>query len=291
MESPVKSEQMVARQENKLVENGKTVLITGGTGFLGQALTKWLLEFTTYNIIVFSRDEFKQWVMESEIADPRVEYVIGDVRDKERITDVAKGVDYIIHAAALKHVWCGEQHPYEVVQTNITGTYNVVQAAKKNGALVIFVSSDKAVFPANLYGATKMVAEKIVLQSGNNVVRYGNVFGSRGSVLHKFNEWAEKGKHFQITDKRMTRFVITIDQAIKLIMRSIGMARGSINIPDLPAIRIVDLAMAFDPRATIEEIGIQPGEKLHEMLSESQSSEHARKLSVSEIQELINATM
>jgi UDP-N-acetylglucosamine 4,6-dehydratase len=267
------------------------LLITGGTGYLGQALTRYLLAETDLDIKVYSRDEYKQWVMSSEIPSPRVEYVLGDVRDSERVFHACRGVDYIVHAAALKHVWAGEQHPGEVIRTNIEGTRNVVDAANANGASMVLVSSDKAVAPANLYGCTKMAAEALTLNGNQRVVRYGNVFGSRGSVLHKFKEWVAKGHTFKITDYRMTRFVITINEAIDLVMDTLDMPPRTLNIPTLPAMRIVDLAKAFDPEANVEEIGIQPGEKLHESLSEKQSSNNARLLSIADIRELINDTV
>lgn len=267
----------------------KTVLITGGTGFLGQALTRYLLENTDYNIAIYSRDEYKQWVMSSEIQDPtgRVEYIIGDVRDRNRVFQAVEKAQAVIHAAALKHVWAGEAHPYEVIQTNINGTKNVVDASVAAGARMVLVSSDKAYMPQNLYGCTKMAAEAITLRGGQRVCRYGNVFGSRGSILHKFKEWTAKGHSFKITDVRATRFIITIDQAIELVLDTLDMPPGSLNIPRLPAIRIIDLAKAFDPEATIEEIGLFPGEKLHESLCEGRCSEDAVKLSIDEIEQLI----
>jgi len=274
-----------------------TVLITGGTGFLGQALTKYLLDNTDCDIKIFSRDEYKQWVMQSEINDPsgivhpRVRYILGDVRDRDRVFQMVRACDYVIHTAAMKHVWAGEQHPYEVIQTNINGTKNVIDASNNAGAIMVLISSDKAYAPANLYGCTKMAAEALTINGGQRVVRYGNVFGSRGSVLHKFKEWTAKGHTFKITDFRMTRFVITIDHAIQLIMDTLKMPPGSINIPTLPAMRIVDLAKAFDSEAVIEEIGAFPGEKLHESMSANQCSEDARKLTIDEIKELISATI
>jgi UDP-N-acetylglucosamine 4,6-dehydratase/5-epimerase len=268
-----------------------TVLITGGSGFLGQAMTKYLLAETDWHIKIYSRDEFKQWVMASEINDPRVKYIIGDVRDRARVFESAKGCDYIVHASALKHVWCGEQHPWEVIQTNIHGTKNVVDAANEVGAKMVLVSTDKAMAPANLYGCTKMAAECITLNGNQRVVRYGNVFGSRGSILHKFKEWTAKGHTFKITDFRMTRFVITIQEAIDLVMETLNMPAGTINIPILPAMRIVDLAKAFDENAVIEEIGAFPGEKLHESLSATQSSEDAVKMTIPEIRKLIEETI
>lgn len=269
------------------------ILITGGSGFLGQALTRYLLEYTNSRIAIYSRDEYKQWVMESEIHDQRgrVEYILGDVRDRERIFEACNGANCVIHAAALKHVWAGEAHPYEVIQTNIAGTRNVVDAANNAGARMVLVSSDKAYAPQNLYGCTKMAAEALTIRGGQRVVRYGNVFGSRGSILHKFKEWTAKGHSFKITDVRMTRFVITVAEAIDLVMDTLDMSPGTVNIPRLPAMRIIDLAKAFDPEAVIEEIGMFPGEKLHESLQEGQSSEDAVKLTVPEIRGLIDAAI
>lgn len=264
------------------------VLITGGTGTLGQAVTKYLLaNEANVNVIIFSRDEFKQFEMQNQIKNQRVKYIIGDVRDKSRVFEACRRADYIIHAAALKHVWTGEQHPYEVLSTNISGTRNVVDASREYHANMVLVSSDKAVEPKNLYGCTKMAGEALTLNADQRVCRYGNVFGSRGSVLHRFKELAEVGHTFTITDKRMTRFIITIPQAVKLVLDTVQMPPGTVNIPTLPAMRIVDLAMAFDPEAEIKDIGIQQGEKLHESLSPGQSSEDARKLTIPEIQELI----
>jgi UDP-N-acetylglucosamine 4,6-dehydratase len=267
-----------------------TYLITGGTGTLGTALVKRLIEHEENHVIVFSRDEFKQWNMANALKCDRVKYVLGDVRDRERVKQACEDVDVVIHTAAYKHVWAGEQHPWEVIHTNIDGTRNVVDTANYYGALMTLVSSDKAVQPTNLYGCTKMAAEALTLNGNQRVVRYGNVFGSRGSILHRFNEWAEKGHSFRITDLRMTRFVITVSQAVDLVLATSTMEPGTLNIPELPAMRIIDLAHAFDPEATIEEIGIQKGEKLHELLSENQSSEHARKLTIDEIRDLIKET-
>lgn len=270
-----------------------TYLITGGTGTLGKNLTKHLLASDPdCHIRIFSRDEQKQWEMSIEIHnDPRVTFILGDVRDGERIMESCRGVDRVIHAAAYKHIASAENHPWQVIRTNVEGTKNVVAAANANGCIMVLVSTDKAVAPANLYGCTKMAAEALTINGGQRVVRYGNVFGSRGSVLHKFREWTAKGHTFKITDYRMTRFVITIDQAIQLCLEALFMPPGETLIPVLPAMRIVDLARAFDEDASIEEIGIQPGEKLHESLSLDQSSEHARKLTIPEIKELISATV
>jgi len=266
--------------------------ITGGTGTLGMAVTKYLLKNERDDTItIYSRDEFKQWNMSSELHSDRVRYVLGDVRDSDRVIETSSDADYIIHAAAYKHVASAENHPYEVIHTNIIGTKNVVDAANHYNAKMVLVSSDKAVQPTNLYGCTKMAGEALAINGNQRVVRYGNVFGSRGSVLHKFKEWAANGHSFRITDRRMTRFVITVDEAVKLVLDTLKMAPKSLNVPILPAMLITDLALAFDDNADIEEIGIQPGEKLHEFLDEHQSSQHARKLSIEEIRKLIRETV
>jgi len=266
--------------------------ITGGTGTLGTAVTKYLLKTERdCEIVVYSRDEFKQWNMSSELNNKRAIYVLGDVRDRNRVFESVAGSDFIIHAAAYKHVASAENHPYEVIHTNIIGTKNVVDAANHYNAKMVLVSSDKAVQPTNLYGCTKMAGEALAINGNQRVVRYGNVFGSRGSVLHKFKEWAANGHSFRITDRRMTRFVITVDEAVKLVLDTLKMAPKSLNVPILPAMLITDLALAFDDNADIEEIGIQPGEKLHEFLDEHQSSQHARKLSIEEIRKLIRETV
>jgi UDP-N-acetylglucosamine 4,6-dehydratase len=264
------------------------LLITGGTGFLGKAITKRVLEITKMDVIIYSRDEYKQWVMSSDINNPRVKFILGDVRDKARLEEALIDADYCIHAAALKHVWAGEQHPYEVIQTNVIGTRNVMDVCRDYQVQAVFVSSDKAVQPTNLYGNTKMAGEALAMAAGQRVVRYGNVFGSRGSVLHKFKEWTAKGHNYKITDLRMTRFIITIDQAVDLVLETLMMPAKTLNVPDLPALRLTDLAKAFDENAVIDEIGIQPGEKLHEFLTPTQSSEDARKLTIPEIRKLIN---
>jgi UDP-N-acetylglucosamine 4,6-dehydratase len=227
--------------------------------------------------------------MARELDSDRAFFVLGDVRDREAVRRVVDGAGYVIHAAALKHVVTGERQPWSVVHTNIIGTKNVADAAAEHGATMVLLSTDKAVQPVNLYGATKMAAERITLERGHRVVRYGNVFGSRGSVLHKFKEAAANRHTFSITDPRMTRFVITFDQAIQLVLQALTAPPRSVTVPTLPAIRIVDLAKAFDESADFEVIGIQDGEKLHEVLSDTQSSETAEKLTVEEIRGLIDA--
>jgi UDP-N-acetylglucosamine 4,6-dehydratase len=273
------------------MEAGMKYLITGGTGSFGQKYVEWLTDKTAEDIIVFSRDEYKQWEMKKRY--PDVKYIIGDIRNNESVNKAIAGVDYVIHAAALKHVATGENFPGETIETNITGTQNVVDASNKTGAKMILISTDKAVQPVNLYGATKMIAEKITINGGQYVVRYGNVFGSKGSILHIFKEQAAFGDRFTITDRRMTRFIITYDEAIKTVNRALAY-KNQITIPDkLRAIKITDLALAFDDKAVFDEIGIQPGEKYHEVISLQPyvSSEDCPKMSIQEIQELINANL
>ena len=242
-------------------------LITGGTGSFGKRYAKRLHERGDH-VTIFSRDEFKQWEMRRELGTERIDYIVGDVRDYESVyTAIDESRAYcVVHAAALKHVLTGENQPDQVIETNIGGTRNVAKTCKDLGAFMVLLSTDKACQPVNLYGATKMVAEKLTLASGFNVTRYGNVMGSRGSVLHIFNEQKHNG-HFTITDRRMTRFAITFDEAMDAVDIAFDQDRGTILVPVLPSFRIVDLARAFDPAATFEEIGIGEGEKLHEELA------------------------
>jgi UDP-N-acetylglucosamine 4,6-dehydratase len=262
-------------------------LITGGTGSFGKKYVKWLSENTEAEIVVFSRSEEKQWEMKKQF--PNVGYIIGDVRGKEAVESAIQGIDYVIHTAALKHVSTGENQPWETMQTNVIGTKNVVDACNKHSAKMVLLSTDKAVMPVNLYGASKMAAEKIAIRGGQSVVRYGNVFGSSGSILHIFKQQAAQGDLFTITDRRMTRFILTFDQAIELV--NIALNGVGYTIPEnLKGINIVDLAYAFDDKAEFTEIGIQPGEKLHELLQYNPeiSSKHCDKYSIEEIRELIN---
>lgn len=263
-------------------------LITGGTGSFGKRYVKWLSENTAAEIVVFSRSEEKQWEMRKEF--PNVEYIIGDVRDKEAVEMAVKGCDYVIHTAALKHVATGENQPLETIKTNINGTKNVVDACNKYVAYMVLLSTDKAVQPVNLYGASKMAAENLTIAGGHAVVRYGNVFGSSGSILHIFKQQAAQGDLFTITDHRMTRFILTFDQAIELVNQAIKNGPGYTLPKKMKGINITDLAYAFDDKAEFTEIGIQQGEKLHELLQYSPtiSSEHCEKYTVEEIKELIN---
>lgn len=262
----------------------KTILITGGTGSFGKAFIKQALTILRpKKIIVFSRDELKQSEMAAEINDPRVRFFIGDVRDRERIRRALNGVNIVIHAAAMKRVESCEYNPFEAVQTNVIGTQNVVnEAIDAKVSHVIALSTDKAVNPVNLYGATKLCLEKLVIQGNAYVgaakntrlscVRYGNVVGSRGSVVPLFKKQAETGQ-FTITDTRMTRFWITLEQAVDFVISSGNqMLGGEIFVPKLPSMKITDLAEALNPAASTVTVGIRPGEKLHEcMLTEDES--------------------
>jgi len=259
--------------------NEKVVLVTGGTGSFGKAFIRQILtEYTPKKVIVFSRDEFKQSEMAKDFADfENIRFFIGDVRDKDRVRRAFSHVDYVIHAAALKQVPAMEDNPTEAVKTNVIGTMNVVEAAIDCGVeKVVFLSTDKAVNPINLYGATKLTAEKIITAanaySGNKTkfccVRYGNVMGSRGSVIPLFRNLAERGIHeFPITDINMTRFWITLDQAVDLVTYAIENAvGGEVFIPHIPSMALTELAKAIDPDCTFKEIGLRPGEKVHECL-------------------------
>jgi UDP-N-acetylglucosamine 4,6-dehydratase/5-epimerase len=267
---------------------GKTILITGGTGSFGSKLLERLLEHHEPEAIrVYSRDELKQSELRRRLADHdgRVRYLIGDVRDLPRLVRAMRGVDVVVHAAALKQVPICEYNPFEAVQTNVVGAENVVSAAIENDVpRTIALSSDKAVNPVNLYGATKLCAEKIVTQgnaySGHSVarfasVRYGNVVGSRGSVIPLFKAQAPTGV-LTITDDRMTRFWITLDQAVDFVLNSLDrMGGGEIFVPKIPSMRVTDIANAIAPQAEHRIIGIRPGEKLHEVLLTEDESRHS----------------
>ena len=266
---------------------GKVILVTGGTGSFGRAFVRHVLdEHEPAAIRVYSRDELKQYDMQREIDnDPRVRFLLGDVRSAERLVVALRGVDVCIHAAALKQVPACEYNPFEAVQTNIVGAENVVAAALANDVpLTMALSTDKAVNPVNLYGATKLAAEKIVNQGNAYAadspsrfasVRYGNVVGSRGSVVPLFKLQAESGV-ITITDERMTRFWITLDQAVQFVIDAASrMGGGETFIPRIPSMRVTDMAAALAPDAEIKVIGIRPGEKLHELLVTEDESRHA----------------
>ena len=263
----------------------KTVLVTGGTGSFGKAFVSDLLNnHEPKKVIVFSRDELKQYEMNIQLEnDSRLRFFIGDIRDKDRLIRAFTSVDYVVHAAALKQVSIGEYNPSEFILTNIIGSQNVVDAAIDSGvSRVIALSTDKASSPINLYGATKLTADKLFTAAnvyGQNsqtffsVVRYGNVMGSRGSIIPLFKELAAKGMEIPITDKRMTRFWITLNQAVSFVQGAFKeMVGGELFVPIIPSMRIVDLAMALAPDSNIKEIGIRPGEKLHEEMISADDS-------------------
>ncbi|MBI3169636.1 MAG: UDP-N-acetylglucosamine 4,6-dehydratase (inverting) [Chloroflexi bacterium] len=266
------------------------VLVTGGTGSFGKKFTKILLEEKQpKKVIIFSRDELKQHEMQvGGFNDERLRYFIGDVRDRERLVRAMHGVDIVVHAAALKQVPACEYNPMEAIKTNIMGTANVVEAALDAGVKkVLTVSTDKAVSPANLYGATKLAAEKLTIQSNAyaggsatrfSCVRYGNVVGSRGSVVPLFLKLRSTGK-VTITDDRMTRFWLSLEQGVRFVIESIEqMEGGEVFVPKIPSTKVTDLARAIAPKAEINIIGIRPGEKLHEMLISEDEARHTIEL-------------
>ncbi len=269
---------------------GKSVLITGGTGSFGRKFVEVMLaEHKPARVIVFSRDELKQHEMrEQGLDDPRLRYFIGDVRDRLRLRRAMEGTHIVVHAAALKQVPAAEYNPMEAILTNIMGARNVIEAALDNEVQrVMAISTDKAVNPINLYGATKLAAEKLTVQSnayagGKNTrfscVRYGNVVGSRGSVIPVFQRQREEG-HITITDERMTRFWLSVDQGVRFTIRCIEqMQGGEVFVPKIPSMRVVDVAKAVAPEAKVELIGIRPGEKMHEVLVSEDEARHTVEL-------------
>lgn len=265
---------------NDMFEN-KSVLITGGTGSLGKCFTRYILEhFNPHRIVIFSRDEYKQSVMKREFGQygDKLRYFIGDVRDKDRLLRAFDRVHIVIHAAAIKQVPTCEYNPIEAVRTNINGAMNVIDAAiDRKVERVIALSTDKAVNPINLYGGTKLVSDKLFVAanayakiSGTkfSVVRYGNVAGSRGSVIPFFQELLNQGKtELPVTDMRMTRFWIDLEQGVQLIIKALHTAvGGEVFVSKIPSFKITDLAKAMNPNGTISEVGIREGEKLHEVM-------------------------
>lgn len=256
--------------------NGKVILVTGGTGSFGRKFTEIALrEYDVKALRILSRDELKQLQMSQQFNDPRLRFFIGDVRDKARLHRAMNGVDITIHAAALKQVPAAEYNPLEAVKTNIDGAANVIDAAIDAGVpTVMFIGTDKAVHPVNLYGATKLVAEKLFVQANSytggktrfSCVRYGNVVGSRGSVIPLFLQQRNNGS-VTITDERMTRFWITLDQGVRFVITCMEkMVGGEIFIPKIPSMRLMDIVQTIAPQASLEVIGIRPGEKLNEEL-------------------------
>lgn len=265
--------------------NNKVIMITGGTGSFGKMFTHLLLKkYQPKKIIIYSRDELKQFQMSQDFTDKCMRFFLGDVRDLARLEQAMNGVDYVIHAAALKQVPAAEYNPMECIKTNIHGAQNVVSAAIKNNvAKVMALSTDKAANPINLYGATKLASDKLFIAANNvvgqsqlqfSVTRYGNVVGSRGSVLPYFQNLIAKGAtHLPITDARMTRFWITLQQGVEFVLKNFArMQGGEIFVPKIPSIRIVDLAKSLLPNAQHEIIGIRPGEKLHEVMCPADDS-------------------
>lgn len=265
--------------------NGKSILITGGTGSFGKMFTKYVLNnYDPKKIIIYSRDEFKQFNMQNdfrlEFPDKygKLRFFIGDVRDKERLLRAMEGVDYVIHAAALKQVPACEYNPAEAIKTNINGAQNVIDAALDRGVKkVVALSTDKAVNPVNLYGGTKLVSDKLFIAANAyagdkdicfSIVRYGNVAGSRGSVIPFFNDRLKAGmKTLPITDYRMTRFWISLEEGVKLVIKALEEAKGGETfISKIPSFKITDLAKAMCPDCEMPEVGIREGEKLHEIM-------------------------
>lgn len=259
------------------VLSGSSILVTGGTGSFGKAFLREVLDrHEPRRVVVFSRDELKQYELRAVFGDdPRLRWFIGDIRDRARLDRAMHGVEYVVHAAALKQVDTAEYNPFEYVQTNVNGSQNVIDAAIDAGVRkVVGLSTDKASSPINLYGATKLCADRMFV-SGNHyaaayetrfaVVRYGNVMGSRGSVIPFFRRLAEQGESLPITDLRMTRFWITLPQAVRFVIDSFDlMTGGELYVPRIPSMKVTDLAQAVAPGAAMHEIGIRPGEKLHE---------------------------
>lgn len=263
----------------------KTILLTGGTGSFGQAFAKTILKKKPKHLRIFDCDEFAQFEMIKNFENKGVSYLLGRVEDKNRLSRAMENVDIVIHAAALKQVPILEYNPFEAVKTNVLGSQNVIDCALDLGVKkVMLISSDKAVSPINLYGATKMVAEKIFIQSNSyaagkntalSVVRYGNVMASRGSVVPTFLEQSKKGL-LTVTDERMTRFWITLEQGVNFVIKSLeAMHGGEIFVPKIPSVKIMDLARAVAPKAKIKIVGLRPGEKMHEILISLDEARHA----------------
>lgn len=263
-----------------------SILVTGATGSFGHTfIPMTLAKYNPKKIIIYSRDEMKQWEMAKKFQeDPRVRFFIGDVRDRERLNRALDGVEYVVHAAATKIVPTAEYNPFECVKTNINGAMNLIDTCIDKGVKrVVALSTDKACSPINLYGATKLVSDKLFV-AGNNysggkqtrfaVVRYGNVMGSRGSVIPFFLSITDTGI-MPITDERMTRFMITLEQGVKLVWHAFeDMEGGEVYVNKIPSMKVTDVALTVAPNATLEVVGIRPGEKLHEQMVSAEDSHH-----------------
>lgn len=265
--------------------NNKSILITGGTGSFGKAFIKKILKkFKPKKVVVFSRDELKQSELSHELNDKRLRFFIGDVRDKGRLELATEGIDFVIHAAALKQVPAAEYNPMECIKTNIIGAENVIHACIKNKVpKVVALSTDKASNPINLYGATKLVSDKVFIAANNlsgnqstrfSIVRYGNVLNSRGSVVPFFKDLSKKQlKEFPITHKEMTRFWISLKDSVRFVIDCLRVMKGGeIFVPKIPSVKIVDIAKAINPNMKLKIVGLRPGEKLHEILCPADSS-------------------
>lgn len=269
----------------------RSVLITGGTGSFGREMIKHLLKTEVSRIAIFSRDELKQFDVKNSLPkDERLRFFLGDIRDEARLHTAFHGVDFLIHAAALKQVDTGEYNPMEFVKTNVIGSQKVIDAAIRAGvSKVIALSTDKASSPINLYGATKLTADKLFASANNysfaygttfSVVRYGNVMGSRGSVIPLFLDLASRRQPIPITDKRMTRFWITIKEAVNFVIESLDLMQGGeLYVPKIPSMKILDLAEAIAPDLDKYEVGIRPGEKIHEEMISVDDSRRTVELS------------
>ena len=263
--------------------DGRSILVTGGTGTFGKAFVRTMLQrYRPKRLVVYSRDELKQFEMAQEINAPVLRYFIGDVRDRDRLHLALNGIDTVVHAAALKQVPAAEYNPMECIKTNVLGAENVVNACIARGVeRVIALSTDKAVNPVNLYGATKLCADKLFIAANHlagfsnprfAVVRYGNVIGSRGSVIPLFKKLSATGR-LPITDERMTRFWIDIDRGVEFVMQCVmRMHGGEVFVPKIPSMKVIDLARAVAPNCQFDIVGIRPGEKLHEMLIPAEES-------------------
>jgi UDP-N-acetylglucosamine 4,6-dehydratase len=265
--------------------DGKSILVTGGTGSFGRRFIKTLIaQYKPRRVVVYSRDELKQFEMQQEYKSPAMRWFLGDVRDAARLEQAMSGIDYVVHAAALKQVPAAEYNPMECIKTNIHGAENVIAAClAKNVEKVVALSTDKAANPVNLYGASKLASDKLFVAANNiagghrtrfAVVRYGNVVGSRGSVVPFFRKLIDEGAtSLPVTDERMTRFWITLDEGVQFVLKSFQrMGGGELFVPKIPSIRIVDLVKAMAPKAKMEIVGIRPGEKLHEVMCPADDS-------------------